>query len=332
MMPGGIDTGNITVGVVGLGLMGSSIVVSLLLAGHKVIAVAPIPNEKEKASRNIKSLLIKVAESGLSEAPAEEYLASLFISDDYQELDDCRLVLECVVEDIGVKKAVYKKITNAVGADTIIATNTSGIPISSLQEYVIHPERFIGAHWAEPAFATRFMEIICGKYTSARAAGWIYELAHSWGKEPTLLTRDIKGFITNRLMYAVTREALSLVESGYTTLADVDKSLRYDAGSWMTLMGIFRRLDYLGLKDFLVIFRTVFPDLSNGREVPVMMQRLANTHGRGIYDGHGLFHYTKEEAGEWEAAFAAFNRDIYYLAAQYPSEQAQDILKEPPQN
>lgn len=323
------DTSNITVGVVGLGLMGSSIVVSLLLSGHRVVAVAPMLNEKEKASRNIKELLMNVVDAELSHEPVERLLASLFITDDYQELDDCRLVLECVVEDIGVKRYVYKRITNAVSADAIIATNTSGIPITSLQNHVLHPGRFIGVHWSEPAFATRFMEIICGESTSDHVANWMYELAHLWGKEPTLLTRDIKGFITNRLMYAVTREVLFLIESGYTNPIDVDKSLRYDTGSWITLMGVFRRLDYLGLKDFLAVFKNIFPDLCNSRRVSPIMQRLVDINGRGIHDGRGLFHYTKEESKQWEEAFAAFNKDIHNLASQYPSEMVQASPKKP---
>lgn len=314
------DTRNITVGVVGLGLMGSSIAVSLLLSGHKVIAIAPIPGEKEAATLRIKNELILCAEDGLLRKPVDNYQLSLKVSDDYEKLSDCNLVLECVIENVNIKSMVYKKIENAIKSDAIIGTNTSAIPISSLQRFITYPERFIGIHWSEPAYVTRFMEITCGEKTSIRTAKQVYELAQLWGKEPTVLKKDIRGFITNRLMYAVYRESLSLVESGEATLEDVDKAFRYDAGSWMMLMGIFRRMDYLGLKDFEVIFKNIFPELCNNDQIPAFMQGLVEMNASGTRNHKGLYDYTVEEAKNWDEAFAAFNKDIFKLASLYPSE------------
>jgi 3-hydroxybutyryl-CoA dehydrogenase len=292
------------------------------------VAIAPVAGEKETASKHIRDLLALCDRTGLLTKPRKAYLASLTISYDYRELSSCCLVLECVIEDIEIKKAVYKRIMDAVSDEAIMATNTSAIPISMLQQYVTNPGRFIGIHWAEPAFATRFMEITQGDNTDVHVAEWVYDLAHCWGKEPTLLKKDIRGFITNRLMYAVYRETLSLVEKGQATLEDVDKAFRYDAGSWMTLMGIFRRMDFLGLKDFLVIFETLFPELDNNDEPPAIMQRLIETKAGGIQNCHGLYDYTAEEAKRWDEAFAAFNGDIYYLAALYPSEQIPQVYNE----
>lgn len=323
-----LDTGHITVGVVGLGLMGSSIAVSLLLSGHVVVGIAPLEGEDKTASMRIKEQLLLCAEAGLAPEPQSDYLAALTVSGDYRDLSDCDLVLECVIEQIEIKKIIYKKIVAFVRDDTVIATNTSAIPISTLQQFVRHPERFIGVHWAEPAFATRFMEIIRGDETSPATAEWVYQLAHYWGKEPTLLKKDIRGFITNRLMYAVCREALTLVENEQATLEDVDKAFRYDAGSWITLMGIFRRMDFLGLADFAVIFEHIFPELNNSEGVPAMMERLVEIKAGGTQSCYGLYHYSPEEAKRWDLAFAAFNNDIYHLAASYPSEQIRTLVKE----
>lgn len=313
------STTELPVGVVGLGLMGSSIAVSLLVAGHPVVAVAPVPGEKEAAAARMKGQLSRCREAGLLERPTAAYESRLLLSEDYADLAGCRLVLECVTEDIDIKTRIYENIVRAVDEDAIIATNTSAIPISLLQRHVTHPARFIGVHWSEPAFATRFMEITCGDQTSAGVASWVYGLAHHWGKEPTLLKKDIRGFITNRLMYAVYRETLSLVERGEATLEDVDKVLRYDAGSWITMTGIFRRMDLLGLEHFRSVFRRIFPLLDNSTTVPEVMQRLVETRAGGTRTCHGMYDYTPEEARLWDEAFAAFNRDIYRLAASYPS-------------
>lgn len=322
-----IKTSDITVGVVGLGLMGSSFIVSLLIAGHPVKAIAPLAEDMTTGPERINNHLIQCARSGLLPKPIEFYVSQLTISEDYMQLSTCDLVLECVVEIPKVKESVYKKIEAAVDQKSVIASNTSAIPISELQKYVSHPERFLGIHWAEPSYLSQFMEVICGDKTTAQYADWVYELAHYWGKEPILLRKDLRGFVANRLMYAVYREGLNLVENGEATLEDVDKAFRYDAGSWMTLMGIFRRMDLIGLKDYSEIFKTVFPKLCNDENIPPLMQQMVDTKAKGIQNSKGLYNYSGEEARKWDEAFALFNQDIYQLAALYPSRREIPLIK-----
>ena len=317
-MKNNISKSEIPIGVVGLGLMGTSVVTALLVSGHKVKAIAPLPGDMDIAFQRIDAQLKHCSEARLLNEAHDWYLDQLIVSEDYGNLADCKVVLECVVEEVSVKEVVYKKITDQVGTDTIIASNTSAIPISQLQKNILHPERFLGIHWAEPAYMTRFLEITCGSETSAEYATWIFELAHHWGKEPTLLRKDIRGFVTNRLMYAVYREMFSLVEKGGATIEDVDKAFRYDAGSWITLMGIFRRMDFMGLKDYQQIFQNIFPTLCNDDEVPKLMQQMVHQKAKGTMNANGLYPYTQEEAMEWDRAFALFNEDIFGLAALYP--------------
>ena len=118
-------------------------------------------------------------------------------------------------------------------------------------------------------------------------------------------------------MYAVYREALTLIEEGHTTISDADKAFRYDVGSWVTLMGIFRRMDLMGLKDHAESFRMLFRELSNTHDVPVIMQRIVEQNGRGVHNMKGLYHYEQQDVNAWEKAFAAFNSDIYQLASHY---------------
>lgn len=300
--------------------MGTSIVVSLLTAGHKVKALAPIKEDLAHASERIRVHLSHCENSGLLSAPVDAYLDQLIISESYEVLSDCDIVLECVIELSDIKAQVYKKIEAVVDDRAIIASNTSAIPISQLQQLVGNPQRFLGIHWAEPSYLTRFLEITCGNQTDYHLAEWVFQLAHLWGKEPTLLRKDIRGFVTNRLMYAVYREAFNLVDKKDATLEDVDKAFQYDAGSWMTLMGIFRRMDFTGLEDYVEIFKNVFPALCNREDVPVLMQQMVESGFRGTQTIQGLYNYTPEEAKNWEAKFALFNEDIYRLAAMYPAD------------
>jgi 3-hydroxybutyryl-CoA dehydrogenase len=201
-----LKAAEINIGVVGLGLMGSSIVVALLVSNHPVVAIAPVRGEGQKAGLQINLQLQHCEESGLLHHPIDYYINNLTISEDYGLLSCCRMVLECVIENPEIKKQVYAKIGQAVSNDAVITSNTSAIPISILQKFVPNPDRFLGIHWAEPAYMTRFLEITCGEQTHMKYAEWAYQVAHLWGKEPTLLKKDIRGFVTNRLMYAVYRE------------------------------------------------------------------------------------------------------------------------------
>jgi 3-hydroxybutyryl-CoA dehydrogenase len=309
----------IEVGVVGLGLMGSSIIVALLLAGHRVKAIAPRASDLELARTRVLDQLNHCRRSDLIKIPVELDVDHLEISQDYEKLKNCKIIFECVIEDIQIKAVIYKKIANEVKSDAIIATNTSAIAITTLQHLVPNPGRFLGIHWAEPAYATRFMEITCGEKTCVEYAEWIFNIAHYWGKEPTLLRKDIRGFITNRLMYAVYRELFHLIEQGRISMEDADKAFRYDAGSWITLMGVFRRMDFTGLKDWATIFNSIFPTLSNENKVPPVMQDMVTFNARGTQNLKGLYTYSAKEAKEWEDAFALFNKDIFQLASLYPS-------------
>lgn len=307
-----------SIGIVGLGLMGSSIIASLLALGYQVKAIAPIHGEKEVGHKRILEQMQLCEKFEILSAPVDEYMALLTVSTEYDELKNCDLIVECIVENLTIKETVFKKIAVVAKKEAILASNTSAIPISILQKMVPDPQRFIGIHWAEPAFATRFLEIICGSQTSEATTDAVVKLAQNWGKEPTVLKKDIRGFITNRLMYAVYREILHLVEKGHTGFADTDKCFRYNAGSWMTLMGIFRRMDYEGLTGYFAACKNIFPLLSNSDDISPQMQKMVDAHSRGIQNGNGFYNYTRQEAMQWSQAFSEFNKDIFHLSANYP--------------
>ncbi len=288
------------------------------MAGHPVKAVAPLPSDMLNVNSRIRSQLEHGASSGLlSTGDPDTYLSNLSVSEQYSILRDCSLVIECVTEKPDVKEQVYRRITSVVSASAAIATNTSAIPISVLQEAVEGPERFLGIHWAEPAYLTRFLEITCGEKTDESVATQVLSWAQSWGKEPTLLRKDIRGFVTNRLMYAVYREIFHLLDHNIADMDAVDKVFRYDAGSWMTLMGIFRRLDFTGFRDYDLVIRSLMPGLSSTPDVPETMRALVESEGKGVFNLNGLYQYTEEEARQWQDAFSEFNREIHLLASKY---------------
>lgn len=306
-----------TIGVVGLGLMGTSIIVALLKSGFQIIAVTPLPEELEEGIQRVDDQLQSAKEMNLLGGDPQAYKKRFSVSKDYQVLRSCQLVIECVIELEAIKKTVYQKIEAIVDPTCVISSNTSAIPINILQQYLQIPERFMGIHWAEPAYATRFLEITCGEKTDVRLAEKIQGEALNWGKEPTLLYKDIRGFITNRLMYAVYRQGFELINQGSVDMAGLDKCFQYDIGSWITLMGIFKRMDYVGLDHYLQSYRHIFPKLTRSQKLPSQMREIFDKKGRGIHNLIGLYPHTVQSAKELERNFEAFNQDIYRLADRY---------------
>ncbi|HEX8040700.1 MAG TPA: 3-hydroxyacyl-CoA dehydrogenase family protein [Chryseosolibacter sp.] len=308
----------IPVGTVGLGLMGSSIATCILAAGHAVTALVKSSEEAAPARERILRHLQQLQGEGfLNEDPAT-VIRRLTITDDARLLKDSGVVIETVTEDLKEKKRVYEKIESVVSAETIIGSNTSAIPVSILQEGLEFPGRFFGIHWGEPAHITRFMEVICGKLSDPKYAGKIMELARTWNKEPSLLKKDIRGFITNRIMYAMLREAFHLVERGYATVEDVDRSLRNDLGYWITFAGPFRFMDLTGIPAYLAVMKDLFPELDNSSATPALMERLVSAGAKGVSNAHGFYPYTEASARKWEELFVSFSYEIRKLAQRYP--------------
>lgn len=316
-------TDNITIGVVGLGLMGCSIATCLLMAGHRVVAVAPIESDLDHAEPRIKEHLFRSRKEGLTHQEPEVWMKNILITGDYSKLSPCELVIECTLEDLAIKKKVFEKIEAVIGREALLTSNTSAIPISIMQKQTKFPGRFFGLHWAEPSHTTRFLEIICGELSDVSKGEYLYNLSQGWGKEPTLVRKDIRGFITNRLMYAMYREAFYLVENGYATVEDVDRACRNNPGYWMTLVGVFRWMDLTGVPAYHAVMKDLFPTLNNATEIPKLMDDLVRSGGKGVANAHGFHSYTPEEAKLWEETFKEFSYEIRKLALKYPA----DVVK-----
>ncbi len=312
------STANVQVGVVGLGLMGMSITTCLLAAGHPVIAVTRSLEKHKYARRHILALLKQMTRQGILRRDPSRLILNLVISENFHDLRDSQVVIESIVENLETKRVALAQIEESVSPETVIGSNTSAIPVSILQEGTKRPERVLGIHWGEPAHVTRFLEIICGAKSELRYAQRVMALAKGWAKEPSLLRRDIRGFITNRLMYAMIREAFFLVENGYANIDDVDRSLRNDLGYWITFAGPFRFMDLTGIPAYAAVMKDLFPELSCDTNVPSLIDKLVKSGARGVSNARGFYSYTAEEAQRWERLFLKFTYEIRELAQKYP--------------
>jgi 3-hydroxybutyryl-CoA dehydrogenase len=308
---------NCQVGVVGMGLMGTSIATCLLAAGHRVVGVSDDPKKNRAAAERIRHHLEEMRAEGMLRSATASCLARFSVSADFKDLKGSALVIESVFEELKVKRQVIALIEKSVDEACLIGSNTSAIPITLLQQEARLPGRVMGLHWGEPAHVTRFLEVVCGKRTRLALAQKVFGLSSLWDKEPTLVRKDVRGFVTNRLMYALMREAFHLVDSGVATVEDVDRAARNDAGYWIGYLGIFRMMDVCGVQAFANVMKDLLPDLSNQKTMPKLMQKVAGSGAKGIANQRGFYRYTPASAKRWEKRFMQFNYEIRRLEAKY---------------
>ena len=306
------------VGLIGLGLMGRGIASCLLSHGLEVIAYNRTAARARASIGHIQTALDELTRRRIvPRAGVKNWRDRFRLVRSLEELAPARFVIESVKEDLELKRRIYSAVESAVAPDAVIASNTSSLPISILQTGRAHPDRFIGMHWGEPAQIMRYLEIIPGARTSPQAIDLTRRLGEVCGKEPTLLNRDIRGFLSNRMMYAMLREACYLVESGIADIETVDRSFRNDIGYWATIAGPFRWMDLTGIPAYAAVMEGLFPKLCNSRKVPKMMRDMVASGGQGIGNAKGFYPYTAASAKRWEKAWVEFTYEIRKLAGKY---------------
>jgi 3-hydroxybutyryl-CoA dehydrogenase len=308
----------IRIGTVGLGLMGSSIATCLLAAGHPVTSLIRNVEKAGEAKERILKFLEQLQDEGILKESPDAIIERLVITDNVALMADHEIVIESIIENIDSKKKVFQQLETVLSPTAIIGSNTSAIPVTILQEGLKHPERLLGIHWGEPAHVLRFLEVICGNDSDIKYAEKIVALAETWGKEPSLVRKDIRGFISNRLMYAMMREAFHLVDKGYASYEDIDRACRNDFGYWITFAGPFRFMDLTGIPAYLTVMKDLFPELDTAKQAPDFMEKLVASGAKGVSNAQGFYPYTRESAEKWEKLFVEFTYEIRKLSEKYP--------------
>ena len=308
-----------SVGVIGLGFLGRGIATSLLAAGLNVVVFDTRQEAYDEARTYIEEAFLEMARhDGSSSKAAESWQERYNASPSIDALKSCAFVIESILEDLGAKHRVFDEIETIVGENVPIASNTSALPITVLQRGRRFPSRFLGMHWAEPAYATRFLEIIRGEQTSEEALDATMALARRIGKDPCIVDQDIPGFIANRLAYAMYREAAYLLELGAGDVPTIDRAFRNACGLWATLCGPFRWIDITGGPALYAKAMTgVLPTLSNSGELPAIFAEKQSRGERGALDGRGFYSYEAGEAERWQKLLHEHAWEVRRLQQRY---------------
>lgn len=293
------------IGVVGLGFLGRGIAACLLAHGMRVIAHVRSDDSQREAESYIERAMHELVEhADFPQTLPSEWRGHIEFVRDFATFKRAGFVIESIVEDVEIKNQTFDELENVVAKHVPIASNTSSLSVTLLAQRRRHPERFLGMHWAEPAYATRFVELIRGEETSDAAFQAAVDLAIRAGKEPSLVQKDVPAFVVNRLGYAMLREALHLLETGVADAETIDRSFRHAVGLWASFAGPLRWVDLSGGPALYgKTMNNVLPTLSNATSITGGMRRMMENDDKGVVNGRGFYKYSPEEAKVWEERF-----------------------------
>ena len=204
-------------------------------------------------------------------------------------------MIENVPEKIEIKAQVYAGLDRLIGAETLVASDTSGIPITQLQAHISHPERFIGMHWSNPPHIIPMIEVIAGDATSQATVKSIQDLIRSLDLLPVTLKRDVPGFVENRVLYALLRECVDLVEQGVIDSEDLDTCVKWGIGYKLSVVGPMRLLDMAGLDIYQSVASFLNAELCDRSDVSPMVTKATDQGKLGMKTGAGLFEYSPDD-------------------------------------
>jgi 3-hydroxybutyryl-CoA dehydrogenase len=276
-----------TVGVLGCGLMGAGIAQVSAQAGYRTIVREVRDDLLEKGLGRIKKFLNGGVEKGkVAPEARDKALANLSGTTRFEDLRDCDLVIEAIIENIGEKVAAYSALDALVGPAAIFASNTSSLCITELASKTKRPDRFGGLHFFNPVPIMKLVEVIRALTTSDETYRELFAFAQSLGKEP-ITAPDKPGFIVNRLLVPYLMDAIRAYEHGFGTIEDIDKGMKLGCGY---PMGPFTLLDFVGLDTTYYIANIMFEEYREPAYAPppllkrmVLAGRLGKKSGQGFY-------------------------------------------------
>jgi 3-hydroxybutyryl-CoA dehydrogenase len=278
-----------TIGVVGCGLMGSGIAQVSAQAGYRTVVREIDDSTVAAGIGRIESFLAAGVERGkLSAADRDRTLANLSGTSRLEDLADCDLIIEAIVEHVGAKRDVFETLEGVVGPETVFASNTSSLCITELAAATRRPERFIGLHFFSPVPIMKLVEVIRGLATSDETCENVFAFGRSVGKDP-VTAPDRPGFIANRLLIPYLLDAVRAHEEGVGTIEDIDKTMSLGCGY---PMGPFTLLDFVGLDTTCYIAGIMYDEFKDPRYAPPPLLKrmvLAGRHGRKT--GRGFYTY-----------------------------------------
>jgi 3-hydroxybutyryl-CoA dehydrogenase len=277
------------IAVAGAGLMGHGIAQVFALAGHEVTIYDTVAASLDSARARI---LANLKDLGDDQAAVERVRPCRELAEAVREAD---YVVEAVLEDLPLKQKLFVEIERHVRPETILASNTSVIPITSIMEGLRDRSRALGTHWWNPPYLVPLVEVIGTQWTSPQAIDWTIALHKAAGKMPVHVKKDVPGFVGNRLQHALWREAIALVEHGICDAETVDAVIKASFGRRLAVLGPLENADLVGTDLTLAIHQTVLPDIERRGGPSPYLEKLVADGKLGMKAGEGFRRWTPEQ-------------------------------------
>ena len=290
--------------IAGTGTMGPGMGAVLERAGMEVALYDVSEEQLEKARAGVdlaRSVLDRLGTQGNGAGGG----SVRFESDLAAALDGVDLVVEAVPEKLELKQQVFADFEKHVSPETILASNTSGIPITKIAADLEHPERVIGTHWSNPPHLIPMIEIIPGERTSQEVTAATQELVRRIGYYPCTLKKEVPGFVENRVLYAIMRECLALVDEGVVDADELDLNVKWGIGYKLAVVPPMALLDMAGLDIYNAVASYLNQDLSDEKGVSNTITERVEKGRLGMKTGGGLFDYDDERAAQLQQERAA---------------------------
>ena len=277
------------IAVIGAGLMGHGIAQVFALGGHNVTIYDSVETSLKTVRDRITTNLRDLGDDlrAVERVRPTGDLADCLSGVDY--------VVEAAPEDVAVKQKLFAEIEMHVRDDTILASNTSVIPITEIMKGLRNRSRALGTHWWNPPYLVPLVEVIGTEWTKPSVIDWTIKLHVAVGKTPVHVKKDVPGFVGNRLQHALWREAVSLVERGICDAQTVDTVIKASFGRRLAVLGPLENADLVGTDLTLAIHRTVLPAI-DGRPGPSpYLEKLVADGKIGMKTGEGFRKWTSEQ-------------------------------------
>jgi len=284
-----VDPEQARVAVIGAGLMGHGIAQVFALAGHAVTITDSVAASLDAAKGRITANLRDLGE----DAKAVDRVRPC--ADLAETVRDADYVVEAVLEDLPLKQKLFAEIERHVRPDTILASNTSVIPITAIMQGLSRRERALGTHWWNPPFLIPLVEVIETQWTAPGTVTWTMKLHERAGKKPAHVKKDVTGFIGNRLQHALWREAISLVENGVCDAETVDAVVKSSFGLRLPVLGPLENADLVGTDLTLAIHNIVLKDIESRPGPSPYLQKLVADGKLGFKSGEGFRKWSPDE-------------------------------------
>ena len=290
-----------SVAIVGAGTMGNGIAQVCAQGGMDVHLIDSVPAALSKAEDNMVRNIQKLIDNGLLTTRVTDVMERISLSGHMDAAASVDMVIEAIPEKFPLKQQLFQELEQLCKPQAILASNTSGIPITRIANTIQTSERVIGTHFYMPAHLIPLVEVIQTATTNDRVIDETMAFLAQIGKMPVRVRKDIPGFIGNRLQHALAREAMSLVEQGVASAEDIDLVVKASLALRLVFTGPVEQRDFNGLDIHLAIAEYLYPELENTTEPLEILKQKVAANELGIKTGKGFYDWREKNIPDIQA-------------------------------